>query len=114
MSGLFDPAYYWIPLGFLAFGFVIINIIRTFLGKRKGWQVLMFLSLSCGLLEVLAQYQMIHKWVNMEDWAALLDVVPSMSNVLMIASILGIALNGMVFVLNYSINNKETKLIDMK
>ena len=48
-----DWAYYWLLMGILAFGFVIANLIRAALGKRRGWQVLLFASLSCGELTML-------------------------------------------------------------
>ena len=53
-----DWAYYWLLMGILAFGFVIANLIRAALGKRRGWQVLLFASLSCGALTMLCMVHM--------------------------------------------------------
>ncbi|MCI9057565.1 MAG: hypothetical protein HFF76_09965 [Oscillospiraceae bacterium] len=88
-----DWAYYWLLMGILAFGFVIANLIRAALGKRRGWQVLLFASLSCGALTMLCMVQMVNNWVQKEDWSALLDCVPAMASWLTIALCLGILLN---------------------
>ena len=56
-----DWAYYWLLMGILAFGFVIANLIRAALGKRRGWQVLLFASLSCGALTMLCMVQMVNR-----------------------------------------------------
>ena len=100
MSELWNPFNYWIPLGILAFGFAVINLIRTMFDKSKGWQILLFLSLSCGVLEMYVQYLMINQWVAKSDWSALMDVVPSMSIMFTFIIFTGIILNGVVLRLN--------------
>lgn len=100
MSELLNPFNYWIPLGILAFLFAIINLLRALNGKKKGWTVLLFLSLSCGVLVMLTEYLMINRWVQKGDWSALMDVVPTMSIVFSILVIAGIILNGIVLIKN--------------
>ena len=40
-------------LGFAAFALVTANLLRAALGKRRGWQLLLFASLTCGALALL-------------------------------------------------------------
>lgn len=105
MTGIFDPTYYWIPLGVLAFAFALVNMICSLIGKRKGWQILLFLSLACGVFALLAQYQMINEWVQRSDWSALMDVVPGISDVLTFCTSAGVILNAIILFLN--IKRKE-------
>ena len=100
MSGILDPTWWWFPVGLLAFVLAGLNLVKNSLGKNKGWHVMMFLSLGCGALAVLLQYYMVYNWVKMEDWSALMDVVPSMSMVLTVAVAAGLVLNAMVLVQN--------------
>ena len=100
MTGILDPAYYWLPLGVLTIAFAGWNLIRALLGKKKGWELLLFLSLVCGMLEILVQYFMVHKWVQLSDWSALMDVVPGMSAILILFIVVCAALNGVVLIRN--------------
>lgn len=96
MVRIFDPSYYWIPFALLAFGFGGINLVRSLLDKKKGWQVLSFLSLSFGALTQLMEYMMVYVWVQKADWSALLDVVPAMTFINTVAVGIGIVVNGIV------------------
>lgn len=88
----------WLPLALLSFILAIINLIRTMAGSRSGWEVLMFLSLSFGLGTLVAEYYLINHWVAQKDWAAMMDVVPSMSGAVLVATLVGIGLNGIVLI----------------
>lgn len=90
----------WLFWGAAAFLLVIINLIRTFLGKRRGWQVLLFASLSCGALTVLEEYRMVARWLQWGDLAAVQDVVPTMAGTLQTAVWIGVLLNLAVLALN--------------
>lgn len=90
----------WLFWGAAAFLLVIINLIRTFLGKRHGWQVLLFASLSCGALTVLEEYRMVARWLQWGDLAAVQDVVPTMAGTLQTAVWIGGLLNLAVLALN--------------
>ena len=91
---------YWMLLGALAFILVIVNIVRCWIGKAKGWEVLMFLSLSSGALALVAEYQMISRWALASDWSAIQDVAPSMGGILLWLALFGIVLNAVVLYLN--------------
>ncbi len=93
-------SYCWVPCGGAAFALVILNLLRTLAGRRRGWQALLFASLSFGALTMLCEYQIVNGWVQKGDISALLDVVPSMAQVLGAALAVGIFLNFFVLFLN--------------
>ena len=64
------------------------------------WQALLFASLSFGALTMLCEYQIVNGWVQKGDISALLDVVPSMAQILGAALAVGIFLNFFVLFLN--------------
>jgi len=107
MTGIFDPAYYWLPLGAAAFILAIANLVRILAGKRRGCAALMFFSLACGMLTMLAEYQMIHKWVLHGDWSALMDVVPANAVLLANCVAAGILLNAAALAANLWRERKE-------
>jgi len=90
----------WLFWGAAAFLLVIINLIHTCLGKRRGWQALLFASLSCGALTVLEEYRMVARWLQWGDLAAVQDVVPTMAGTLQTALWIGVLLNLAALVLN--------------
>lgn len=90
----------WIFWGGAACLLGLINLIRSALGKRKGWQVLMFGSLACGVITVLKEYRMVAQWLRWGDMAAVQDVVPVMAETLQTAVLAGLLLNLAVLILN--------------
>lgn len=90
----------WLLSGAAAFVLVIVNLVRTARGKRKGWQALLFASLACGVLTMLCEYQMANLWVQNGDFSALEDAVPTMASLTSFAACLGIALNLLALWLN--------------
>lgn len=90
----------WLVTGSMAFLLVIINFIRALLSKKKGWQILMFASLSCGAVTVLEEYRMVNRWLQHGDMAALGDVVPALTQTLTTALYIGIGLNLIVLLIN--------------
>jgi len=88
-----DWALYWFLMGILAFGFVIANLMRFVLGEKRGWQVLLSASLSCGALTMLCMYRMVNGWVRKEVWSALMDCVPSVAPLMTAALVVGLLLN---------------------
>lgn len=68
----------------------------------------MAIGLSFTALTLVASYGMVSSWVNVEDWAALLDVVPTMSIAFWILTVLSIFLNIMPTFLE--IKNKNLSL----
>ena len=53
----------------------------------------MAMGISFTALTLVAQYSMVSNWVKVEDWGALLDVVPTMEKSLWILTIISILLN---------------------
>ncbi len=98
MGMIFNPTYWWFFLGLIAFGLAGVNLMLYSLGKAKHWKLLLFLSMSFGLVAAWAVLVMVANWVHMEDWSALMDVVPAMLKVMAVAVGVGIVLNGMVLV----------------
>ena len=92
----------WLFAGGIAFITVIINLILIYVGKHKYCNILVFISLSSGLIAMLSEYSLINMWVQAEDMSALLDVVPSMNNVLKSVVYIGIILNGIAVFVNHN------------
>lgn len=53
-----------------------------------------FSAISFTALTLLTEYRLVLDWVAKEDWSAMLDVVPSMYQVLCIYTIIMILMNG--------------------
>lgn len=73
----------WIVCGFLSVIFTILNWIFARKNNKKSyWAALCAVSFTA--LTVLMEYRLVLNWVNNEDWAALMDVVPSMFGILVV------------------------------
>lgn len=83
----------WPLLGAAAFVLVVVNLVRAAMGKRRGWPVLLFASLSCGILALACALLTINGYVREWDDSSLLDVVPTLAVLSACAACLGIALN---------------------
>ena len=90
----------WLFWGGAAYLLAIINLIRTMMGKRKGWSILMFSSLSCGLLTLLSEYRIVAQWIQHGEVPFVMDVVPSLSPTLTTAVFVGILLNFIALIVN--------------
>lgn len=83
----------WLLFGFVA---IIATFVNLYLyTKGKNYHLAMAIALSFTSLVLVASYNMVSDWLNVEDWAALLDVMPTMSITLWILTILSIILNVM-------------------
>lgn len=81
----------WLILGLIAF---IATFTNLYLYKRgKDYKLAMALALSFTALTLCAEYSLISNWVKVEDWSALLDLVPTMEKALWILTSLSILLN---------------------
>ncbi|KPH71558.1 hypothetical protein NSA56_06540 [Oceanobacillus caeni] len=81
----------WIILGVIA---VIATFINLYMyGTGKDYKLAMAVGLSFTALTLVAEYRMVSDWVKVEDWSALLDVVPTMETALWVLTILSILLN---------------------
>ncbi|MDN6193805.1 MAG: hypothetical protein L0J48_01840 [Alkalibacterium sp.] len=81
----------WLLFGGIAIIATITNSYLYKTGKDYTWA--MDLGLSFTALTLVAEYSMVSDWVKGEDWAALLDVVPTMTMTLWILVMGSIILN---------------------
>lgn len=81
---------------FMIFG--VVAIVATFINlymykAGKDYNLAMSMGLSFTALTLCAEYSLVSMWVEVEDWAALMDVVPGMERVLWFLTIVSILLN---------------------
>lgn len=81
----------WIIFGVIAIVITFINLYMYIVGKD--YKIAMALGLSFTALTLCAEYSLISMWVEAEDWAALMDVVPGMERALWVLTIISILLN---------------------
>ncbi|MGR3764075.1 hypothetical protein [Rossellomorea sp. NS-SX7] len=81
----------WIILGVIAIVATFINIYMYKAGKD--YKLAMAMGLSFTAIALCAEYSLVSVWVEVEDWAALMDVVPGMERVLWFLTIVSILLN---------------------
>lgn len=98
---------FWLVFGAMAFLLTVVHLVRTLMGRRRGWQVLLYAALSCGALALLEAYRMVSAWFARGDMAALYDVVPTLTNVLTAALALGLAINLFILILNLWKNREK-------
>ena len=89
----------WLILGVIAIVATFINLYLYIAGKD--YKLAMALGLSFTALTICADYSLVSMWVEAEDWAALLDVVPTMEKSLWILTIISILLNITPILLDY-------------
>ncbi|EZH67761.1 MFS transporter [Bacillaceae bacterium JMAK1] len=81
----------WVILGVIA---IVATFINLYLYKAgKDYKLAMALGLSFTALTLCAEYSLVSEWVKVEDWAALLDVVPGIERALWFLTIVSITLN---------------------
>lgn len=81
----------WLILGFIAIIVTCINLYMYVTGRD--YKLAMAMGLSFTALTIVADYSMVSEWVKVEDWSALLDVVPGMARALWVLTIISILLN---------------------
>lgn len=87
----------WIVCGILSVMFTILSWVFTIRNSKKVcWAV--FGAISFTALTVLMEYHLVLDWVNNEDWAALMDVVPSMFGFLTVYLVILILVNALALV----------------
>lgn len=82
----------WLIFGLCAIVFAGLNLLVWFRGKDPKW--FRFLSMALTTLTLCASYSMDAQWVLKEDWSALSDVVPTMSQYFWKLVGASIAING--------------------
>ena len=81
----------WLILGIIA---IIATFINLYMYKTgKDYKLAMAVGLSFTALTLCAEHSLISNWVKVEDWSALLDVVPTMEKALWFLTIVSILLN---------------------
>ncbi|WP_299739086.1 hypothetical protein [uncultured Rossellomorea sp.] len=81
----------WVILGVIAIVVTFINLYMYTAGKD--YKLAMAMGLSFTALTLCAEYSYVSRWVKVEDWAALSDVVPGMERALWFLTIVSILLN---------------------
>ncbi|WP_077624697.1 hypothetical protein [Sediminibacillus massiliensis] len=81
----------WVILGVIAIAATLINLYLYKAGKD--YKLAMAMGLSFTALTLCAEYSLVSRWVKVEDWAALSDVVPGMERALWFLTIVSILLN---------------------
>lgn len=83
----------WIILGIGAIITALLNLAWYSRGKNP--EIFRFLSISLTALTMCATYSMDAEWVIKEDWAALMDTMPTMSKAFWFLVIASIIINGL-------------------
>ena len=81
----------WMIFGLMAAAATFINLYQYKKGKEYKFAMAMGLSFTAATLW--AEYRLVFKWVEKEDWSALLDVVPTMVTLLSVLTLISIVLN---------------------
>ena len=81
----------WILIGVIAIVATFINLFMYITGKD--YKLAMAMGLSFTALTLCAEYTLITNWVEVKDWAAIEDVVPSVEKALWFLTIVSILLN---------------------
>jgi len=81
---------------FITFGVIAIvaTLINLYMYKAgKDYKLAMAIGLSFTALTLCSEYSLVSRWVKVEDWSALGDVVPGMERALWFLTIVSILLN---------------------
>ncbi|RTQ88025.1 hypothetical protein [Lysinibacillus telephonicus] len=81
----------WLIIGLIAIVVTFVNLYMYTAGKD--YKLAMAMGLSFTALTLCAEYSLVSEWVEVKDWAALEDVVPSMERALWFLTIVSILLN---------------------
>ena len=81
----------WTFFGITAIISAILNVIWTLRLREAKW--FRFLSMTLTVFTVCSFYAQAARWVLAEDWSALMDVLPTASNILWSLTITSVAIN---------------------
>ena len=81
----------WFFFGITAIITAILNVIWTLRNREAKW--FRFCSLSFTVFTLCSFYAEAAHWILVEDWSALMDVVPITSNMLWFLTVVSVAIN---------------------
>ena len=81
----------WFFFGITAIITAILNVIWTLRNREAKW--FRFCSLSFTVFTLCSFYSEAAHWILVEDWSALMDVVPITSNILWFLTVVSVAIN---------------------
>ena len=81
----------WFFFGITAIITAILNVIWTLRNREAKW--FRFCSLSFTVFTLCSFYAEAAHWILVEDWGALMDVVPITSNMLWVLTVVSVAIN---------------------
>ena len=81
----------WLLFGLIAIVATFLNLMLYTAGKD--YKLVMAMGLSFTALTLCSEYSLVSQWVKVEDWSALMDVVPGMERALWFLTIVSILLN---------------------
>lgn len=81
----------WFFFGITAIITAILNVIWTLRNREAKW--FRFCSLSFTVFTLCSFYSEAAHWILVEDWSALMDVVPITSNMLWFLTVVSVAIN---------------------
>ena len=93
----------FLVLGMIAMVATASNLYLYKVGKD--YKLAMAMGLSFTAMTLAAEHSMIANWIKVKDWAALLDVVPTMTTALWILTIISIVLNSIPILLDLKNKN---------
>ena len=82
----------FILFGLLAIISTVLNFVWTFMKKEAKW--FRYAGVAFTALTLCAFYQMDAMYVLKQDWSALMDITPNISNILWCLTVVSILLNG--------------------
>ena len=82
----------WLLFGITAIIMAVLNVVWTIRHREAKW--FRFVSLSFTTLTLCAFYSQANHWAIVGDYSALLDVMPTLSDVLWFLTIASVMLNG--------------------
>ena len=88
----------WFAFGITAIVTAILNVVWTVWNRDAKW--FRYISLSCTALTLCAFYGQAGEWAANNDWWALEDVLPSVSNSLWLLTIMSIVINSISLLKN--------------
>ena len=82
----------WIFTGMMSMILTIYTFVLSYQRQCKK-NIFAMIAMTMCLLTVMFEYHLVYRWVMLQDWNAMMDVVPAMSYILWVYAALIIVLN---------------------